>query len=218
MLLRVEPDDWEHAAAVAELARGAASRHGLTDRLHELALVLDDLAPDERPWWRLAAPGVLEIYGHPGHFLAERGAELAGSLPSLPWDLREPPAPADPPPFAPARGERFLHHHFLAVADVLAGRIVPSAVPAGLAEAFQEAWDVTIDGRLRRGFLPGLPVAERRRRFARLFGAAGVLLPLHWELFHELWDWDDPDQEGLVGRAGRLPPLDHRPPLDRRGA
>ncbi|MBK6898004.1 MAG: hypothetical protein IPH09_01560 [bacterium] len=211
MLLRVEPADWEHADAVRELAREAARCHGLTERLRELTLVLDDIAPDERPWWRLAAPGALELYGHPVHFLDEPGAGLAGALPALPWDLREPVGPSAPRPFAPVRGERFLHHHFLAVADVLSGRIVPARVPPALAEAFQEAWDVTIDGRLRRGFLPGLPVAERRRRFARLFGAAGVLLPQHWELFHELWDWDDPTQDGLAARAGRLPPLDrHR--------
>jgi hypothetical protein len=210
VLLRVEPADWEHAAAVAALAGEAARGHGLADRLRELVLVLDDFAPDERPWLRLAAPGVLEIYGHPGHFLAGRGAGLSGAMPALPWDLREPSAPTAPPPFAPASGERFLHHHFLAAADVLAGRVVPAWVPPALAEAFQEVWDVTIDGRLRRRFLPGLPVAERRRRFARLFGAAGVLLPQHWELFHELWEWDDPDQQGLIDRAGRLPHLDLR--------
>jgi len=207
VLLRVEPAGWEHADAVLDLAREAARCHGLTERLRELSLVLDDIAADERPWWRLAAPAALELYGHPAHFLAERDAGLAAALP---WDLRGPAEPADPPPFAPLNGERFLHHHFLAVADVLAGTIVPNAVPPPLAEAFQEAWAVTIDGRLRRRFLPGFPVAERRRRFARLFGAAGVLLPLHWELFHELWDWDEPSQAGLVARAGRLPPLDRR--------
>ncbi len=207
MLLRVEPGDWAHAAAVAALAREAARCHGLTERLRELSLILDDFVPDERPWLRFPNPDSLEIYGHPGHFLAERGAELPGRLPTLPWEFRASPATVEAPPFAPVRGERFLHHHFLAVADMLVSRIDPARVPPVRAEAFQEVWDVTIDGRLRRHHLPGLPVAERRRRFARLFGPAGVLLPRHWELFHELWECDDPTQDGLLACADRLPPL-----------
>jgi hypothetical protein len=210
VLLRVEPAEWAHAAAVATLAREAAARHGLADLLNELTLVMDDIAPGERPWLRRAGPGSLEIYGHPGHFLAEGGAAPGGDRANLPWELRAPAGPPAAAPFAAARGERFLHHHFLAAVDVLVRRIAPSRVPPALAEAFQEVWDVTIDGRLQRRDLPGVPVADHRQRFALIFGAAGVLLPRHWERFHELWSWDDPTQEGLLEHALHLPPLDRR--------
>lgn len=210
MRIVVEPCEWKHAAATAAVAAEAAACHGLPDLLDSLVLVLDDLAADERPWLRRTGPRSLEIYAHPDAVLAERADDLVGTLPTLPWEWRDGEAPEEPRGFSTAAAERFLHHQLLAAADLLTGRIRPRDIPPEDAEAFQEAWAVTVDGRLRRRSLPGLPIADRRRRFLRVFGATAVLLPQHWALFHALWESDEPDQEALLADVSRLPPISHR--------
>ncbi len=206
------PEDWPHRERLSPLARAAAAQHELDDAFPHITLVVDDVAADERSWLSLREGAGLTLYCHEALFLRDSAASLAMGPPSLPWELGERPDAPDEPPaaFSVRKTERYLHHQFLAVRDLLTGVVRPGEVPAELAEAYQEAWAVTVDGRLRRGALPGHPVAERRRRFFRTFSATGLLLPQHWDIFHELWDCNHPSHGWLQERAAALPRLKAR--------
>jgi hypothetical protein len=106
-------------------------------------------------------------------------------------------------------------HQFLFARDLCDGSLVPELVPRDLAEAFQEAWSITVDGRLRRWRMPAASQAERRVGFSRLFSRHGVLLPDHWRIFHQLWDREDLTQQRVVELVRALPRARRDP---RRGA
>lgn len=213
-----EPGDHPLAPLLAPLAAEATRRLELAGHVAGLTICLDDIAPDERIWVTSAPRAAadreerphLTLYFHPDHFVKDHAPELAVPAGLRPWELRVPP-PAAPPAgaaaFSARKAERILYHQFLLVRDLCAGQVDPRRVPPALAEAFQEAWAVTLDGRLRRAMLPGYSQAERRRRFFRVFSAGGVLLPQHWQIFHALWEWESLDQAALLELLGRLPAL-----------
>jgi hypothetical protein len=210
MRVVITPEDWEHADALAALALCAAMEHGLPVHLDALHLVLDAPSPDDHPWLERRGERALAVYVHPDRLRSDQDAGLIMEPTSRPWELARRPDAPRAERFSTPHAERFLHHVLLSLADLLEGRIRPDAVPADLTEAFQEAWDVTLDGRLRGRSLPGLPVAERRRRFFRTFSGSGCLLPRHWEIFHELWENADPTHETIAAQARGLPPLTGR--------
>lgn len=179
----------------------------------EVLVCVDDRAREAAPWFGTRDPEnagkrVLVFYCSDTAFL--RGAErppLMGLAPEI-WEYRAsgrgaaPPAPGD---FSPIAAERYLHHHFLFAHDVLTGRVDPALVPAPLAEGFQEAWAVTVDGRLEAQGLPGFDRTGRRAMFSRHFAAAGVLLPAHWDIFVALWEGGLRTQQEVLEAVGRLP-------------
>jgi hypothetical protein len=211
------PDDHPLAPALRPLAEAAAARLGLERHLASLTLWLDDLTADERIWVTTvaaaaAAPGGLPgmaLWFHPDHFLRDHAPGVAQGKGLLDWELRSGLVAelCDPEAFSPRKAERILYHQFLMVRDLRDGTVSPAEVPSAVAEAFQEAWAVTLDGRLKRAILPGYSLAERRRRFVRVFSAGGVLLPQHWQIFHALWEWEAPEQDRLLEMLVRLPSL-----------
>ena len=211
MTQRIEilPADWQYGERLIPLVRAVSAQHELTLRLTEINLIVDDVAADERSWLGLRDRSVLNLYCHEDLFLRDSAASLTMGPASLPWELgeRRDPERETLAPFSVRKTERYLHHQFLAVKDILTGVIRPEAVPRRLAESYQEAWAVTVDGRLRRAAMPGHPVAERRRRFFRTFSATGMLLPQHWDIFHTLWECNHPTHELLLELAETLPGL-----------
>ncbi len=193
-----EPRDWRWAERILPLARQALERLGWAEIPGRLVLAVDALAPDERIWLQLA-PREVVLHVHEGHF-----GHLPGGDTPLPWEM-PPVAEAVEASWDPATAAVFLHRQLLAARDLRDGVLRPAEVPARLAPAVQEAWAVTIDGRLARHDWPSWSLAERRRLFARRFAVGGELLPRHWETFRRLWDWDEPDHEGLVRAASGLP-------------
>ncbi len=217
MEIRVIPAAWPLAEQLRSVAFTTASRLGLDRDLQQLVLVADDLGSDDHAWWRLDATGggrCLRLWLHPDHVLQDRPGRGAARRPDQDWRLGPVPgedAAPDPGEFSPRNAQRFLYQQLLLIQDVLAGRLDPAAVPAGLAEAFQEAWLVTVDGRLKREGLPHLSEAERRLRFLRRFGPAGVVTPGHWRIFRSLWGGEVATQDAVLAQVGRLPTLDrHR--------
>jgi hypothetical protein len=202
------PDDRPDGEQLLDAARHVAATLALGEYLSSLTLVVDDIFDDDRAWFESRPGGHLEIYCHEGNFLP-RTPELHSMMPRiLPWEFKEKHAdPAGGSVYSRPQTERFLFHELQALKDMLDGSIVAAGVPADLAEAFQEAWAVCIDGRLRRQSLPGLTIAERRRIFYRIFSEGGVLLPSHWDVFHQLWECDSPDNESLLDWVSRLPAL-----------
>jgi hypothetical protein len=216
------------AARLTPLAQVAASRLGLKKHLALLVLCLDDIAPDERIWLSFGmladpseSPGKtaprrsLTLYLHPSQLLKDRPAATA-LLPSAEiWEMRSQPREESlprPEDVSRLKVERFLYHQLLSVCDLCDGTIQPGLIPAGQVDAFQELWSVTIDARLRQRMLPGFSLAERRRRFSRVFGAWGVLMPVHWQVFHELWEGQDVEQDQLLHLLRSLPRLGPRLP------
>jgi len=209
----VQPVGHALASFLMPQAAAAAGHLELGRWLARVLLVLDDLAADERPWLNMATTGdgrALTLYLHPDAVLDDRPDSTSRFAPQEAWTLR--PAPRaervwDPVEFSAVKAQRMLHHQFLWARDLCDGSLDPSAVPASLAEAFQEAWAVGVDGRLRRAGAPAIGEGERRFRFLRLFATAGVITPVHWRIFHELWTIEAPTSAEVLRHVRRLPPL-----------
>jgi hypothetical protein len=207
--IAILPADWRHGERLLPLVRTAAAQHELSHWLAGVTLAVDDVAADERSWLSIRGRETLSLYCHEDLFLRDSAASLTMGPASLPWELgeRRDPEREASARFSARKAERYLHHQFLAVKDILTGVVRPGEVPRRLAESYQEAWAVTVDGRLRRAAMPGHPVAERRRRFFRTFSATGMLLPQHWDIFHTLWDCNKPTHELLLELSDALPGL-----------
>lgn len=203
------PDTHVHGALILAVARQAADRLDLQTHLRSMTLIVDEIFSDDQAWFECCRDGDADIYCHQDNFQL-RSPEIHSMMPSLlPWEFKSEALPVEKidAPFSRLQCERFLYHQFLALRDIRDGSIAAALVPEPLAEAFQQAWAVCIDGRLRRLSLPGLGVAERRRIFYRIFSEGGVLLPSHWDIFHELWECESPDCDRLLKWVGRLPAL-----------
>jgi hypothetical protein len=214
--VRVLPADWPLCDQLAPLAVTAVERLELTERIATLTLILDALAADDRPWFRLdggGSPWRLAIWLHPDQVLRDRPRPQS---PATVWEMAPPVAEPLPPAatdFSLPNAQRFLYQQLLLVRDLLDGAVTPSAVPAELSEAFQEAWLVTVDGRLQRLGLPHQSAAEHRLRFLHVFAPAGVLTPGHWSVFNQLWDGGLADQPAVLAKVRQLPSLGRRPRL-----
>jgi hypothetical protein len=213
MIACLPPDD-PLAEALASIASTAAASLELEHHLCRITIVLDDFEPDRRIWLTVRAAHdpdgrrELTLYLHPSEVVRdEPGAgDLLGVRPV--WESGAPPAaePAyTPEDFHRAKAERFVLHQLLFARDLCDGSLDLHELPAQLAEAFQEAWSITIDGRLRRWHQPAVSQAVHRARFSRLFARYAVLLPDHWRIFHQLWDREDLDQETVLALVRRLP-------------
>jgi hypothetical protein len=207
------------APLLKPLAEDAAERLELAPVLPERLLIcLDDIEADQRVWFSEVqvdpsgrAGRLLTVYLHPDQFLKDRLDSLsilpAGGI----WEPRpRPEARSGKAEFSRAKAEECLFHQFLCLRDLYDGTVRPLELSRSWAEAFQEAWAVTVDGRLRRWRLPGHSVAQRRRRFSRVFSTAGVLLPEHWGIFHRLWDLEPVGHEAIHGLVRQLPELSRR--------
>jgi hypothetical protein len=215
---QVLPAEWPLRAQLLPLIETAHARLELGDRLASVTVVLDALAADDRAWFKLGGsvpPHDLILWLHPDQVLRDRPDSNAVRPESI-WQLGPTPlgeAAPVPEDFSPPNAQRVLYQQLLLVRDLVAGVLRPAEIPRNLVEAFQEAWSVNLDGRLRQLRLPHLSAAERRLRFLHLFAPAGVLTPSHWAIFNRLWDLATPDQETILGWVRQLPPLTRRPRL-----
>jgi hypothetical protein len=216
MELHLIPEDWPLADQLLPLAASAVARLELEDRLDRLELIPDAMAPDDRSWLRLDRGGggaALTLWFHPDQVLRDRPGHGTARPETRDWELA--PVPPEEPAidgadFSAPNAQRFLYQQLLLVQDLLAGRLHPDRVPPSLVEAFQEAWLVTVDGRLQREALPHLSAAERRMRFLRLFSPAGVLTPRHWSIFNDLWEGRVAEEAEVLAQVRLLPPLSRR--------
>ena len=216
MRLECVPESDPLCAQISPLMAAAAQRLAVDVLLDRLTFALDDIDADHRVWLSLrparTAAGIwrVVVYLHPDHLLKDRPPPGGLLPPRQIWDAGSeggPEAVARTRDFQRPKAERFIHHQLLFIRDLLDGTVDPVTLPPELAEAFQEVWSVVVDGRLRQDGLPGYSQAERRRSFLRLFARAGVLLPVHWRIFHRLWDGEVPDQESALRLTQRLPRL-----------
>lgn len=200
------------ARELPPLVEGALQALDLAAAVGAVTICADDLPEDGDGWLDIvpgpgAEPPRLVLYCAPWAFGDPRRAPRSEAAV---WERRPVPAgeaPLGEEDFDRAEAAALIHHHLLLAADVLAGRLIPDLVPASLAEAFGAAWAVSIDGRLVRQGLPGYPQARRRARFSRLFSAAGVLMPGHWQIFQSLWDGALPGQGEVLASVRQLPRL-----------
>ena len=202
--------------SLTALVEAAANALDLARDLSSLKICGDDIEGDGDAWYRLQPGGDgeklpgLVLYCHSGCF---GRLDLAGDSlnpMSAVWELSSASEVASGETGVEFSGERsaiFLHHHLLTARDLVRGDLVGRHLPAGLTEAFTEAWAVGVDGRLSRQGLPGFSAAERRGSFARVFAPAGVLLPDHWQVFESLWDGALSDQRDVLSVVKRLPRL-----------
>jgi len=206
-----QPTRQPFCAILSPEAERVAEQLELDRYLVRLIMCLDDLAADERVWLSftrvpLPAGGTghsLTLYLHPDHLQLDRPAAMTLLPAASVWEHKpEQRDRADTATLKPSlpKIERFLYHQFLSIRDLCDGSITPADIPAESVEAFQELWAVTVDGRLRHQMRPGYSAAERRRRFSRVFSTAVIILPEHWEVFHELWAMPSVDQARLMAQ------------------
>jgi hypothetical protein len=214
--IRLIPEDWPLAPPLLALAGTVVERLDLEELLGRLELIPDAMTADDRSWLRLDRahdPAALTLWFHPDQILRDRPGHGAARPEVRSWELLPPPRQEpeiDVAEFSPPNAQRFLYQQLLLVRDVLTGRLHPEKIPSSLVEAFQEAWLVTVDGRLHREALPHLSAAERRLRFLRLFSPAGVLTPGHWAIFNDLWEGRVAEEAEVLAKVRLLPPLRRR--------
>ncbi len=204
------------ATLITEAARLALRSLGDEAPARRVIICVDDLpGTEELPWYGDRDPDfpgrpTLVLYCGLDAFLepAPRRTTLSGA-PAI-WEPFYPSCGGETgldERFSPGATERFLHHHLLFAADLLACRVETALVPRSEQPAFQAAWAVTVDGRLARGGLPGYSLQERRGLFSRLFAGSGILLPDHWRIFRALWDGGIVAQAEVLAAVRRLPRL-----------
>ena len=193
----------EAAARALELSRFVTGVH----------LCLDDLPGGDGAWYqREEGPEgvVLRLYCHPDDLARRHPGGQTSLLTREVWE--QAPAPRDEDLFDPgstdlSRADAFLHHHLLTVTDIFEGRVDHRDLSLAVAEAFTAVWAVGVDGRLERAGWPGYGLQERRGRFSRLFSAAGILLPDHWQIFQAVWDGALATQKDILTVVRQLPRL-----------
>jgi hypothetical protein len=204
------------AAALTPLVTTAGQVLELAQDVSGIRICGDGLPGEDGVWYRLQ-PGsgpddlpVLVLFCHGACFGPLVRVSDSVNPPREIWE-QSPVSGAEPDgaeaDFSAERSAIFLHHHLLTARDLARGEVVGRNLPAGLAEAFAEAWAVGVDGRLARKGLPGFPLAERRFSFAKVFSPAGILLPDHWQVFQSLWDGAISDQKDVLGVLKWLPGL-----------
>jgi hypothetical protein len=142
-----------------------------------------------------------------GNFLTRQGRRALHSRARLPRaegrpavDLRALPAAR----FSRRALAATLYHEFAHVADDLAYGIHSAAVPPARRAAFNEAWNVWIDGRLARAGAPGIQRAERWALFRHTFAARGRRRRRHQAIFDRLWRSERLSRAELLDLAQRL--------------
>lgn len=201
------------AERVLPRLRRATEAVDLGGRLAGVVLRLDDLPGGEEAWYgreEIDGRPHLVLFCHPEILVKRVRGSARGGLTREIWEQAPAPSHAeffDPESTSPERVDAFLHHHLTTAGDVLAGRVVGDDIPLAMAEAFTACWAVTVDGRLERAGLPGFDLGERRRRFSRLFSAAGILMPDHWQIFQALWDGALSAQKDVLAVIRQLPRL-----------
>jgi len=199
----VGPPEFPAARRLAELTLEAASHIQLDPSARRLEVFFDAPEFADMGFWTIerAGPGAWSatLYGSPSDVLDPQF--VSSGLVLDPKELSR----LDDAALDRLRADRWLHRNLLQLDDLIRGRMQPTEVPREVSWALQSVWDVWTDGRLRRQQLPGLTQAERRRIFFRVFARRGVLLPRHWQIFHELWNGDFVDQLGLLDSLRELP-------------
>lgn len=206
MQVEVEPRELPGVEEFAPRCRAAAEHVGLAPP-RRLVLALDAPEFTGCAWWQIDADGQgyeATLYGSPDDVLE---APQGGWAPRAGLAVAEAPANRA---LDPLLLDRWLHRNLLQLDDIVRGRVRPREVARSQVAALQACWDVWTDGRLRRWQHPGVSQAERRRLFFRAFARSGLLLPRHWQLFHELWEGalgeDGEEQAGLLRALSQLPP------------
>lgn len=205
------------ASQVREISVQACAALGLAEYLSALEIWADDLDCQDQAWHRFESPSggapeglLLLLFCSAASFCKDASSGLGRFLPREVWDQSAAPRHDEGcflGEFAPVQAGRFLHHNLLLATDLASRKLVPGDIPAGLVEAFQALWAVSVDGRLAIAGLPHYDVAARRSRFSRLFSSVGVLLPDHWQLFQSLWDGGMSTQKEVLGICRLLPRL-----------
>jgi len=202
------------AESIAPQLRLAVAALDLGSLLTGVTVCADDLPGSDDAWLRFSRRGGdllrLLLYCRAESFCQMTPDSAATFPPREVWEQAA--APSDQIPlgsedFSRERSDAFLHHHLLLGRDLLRGELEPASVPVGQLEAFSASWATVVDGRLGRAGLPGYSLTERRARFSRLFSAAGVLMPDHWQIFQALWDGALSTQKDVVGVLRQLPRL-----------
>lgn len=201
------------AEVMLPLLSTAARNLDLEDSLREVVLCVDDLQDDDAGWLRIdpvarSERPRLTLYCGCAALTARTPGGLPAGEETYVWDLSAPEAiEVAVANLDPATATVFLHHQLLLARDLLRCELSPALVPAGLAEAFAAAWDVSLDGRLARAGLPGYALKMRRARFSSLFSSASVLMPHHWQIFQSLWEGGLTTQAAVMAAVRQLPRL-----------
>jgi len=202
MRVEVVPSRFPGVAQIARHVRDAAAHVGLEDDLESIGLVLDAPEFEGSGFWQLEtskeAVARAVLYGSPEDLLVADRRRSGSSDPELLAGL-------DDAALDVLRLDRWLHRNLLQLDDLRRRRVRPEEIDSKDGEGLQACWDVWTDGRLRAWQHPGLSQAERRRLFYRVFAARAVLVPKHWQVFHELWEGGLAEHEGLLQAIRRLP-------------
>lgn len=219
MQVQVFPPEMPEASRYPDLARRAAEHVGVLEHVAVLVLALDAPEFEGSGYWQIEreVDGRVHatLYGSPSDVLRLDTRVLGLELARLdPATLVATPGVR----FEPLLLDRWLHRNLLQLGDLIEGRVRPHDVARHQAVGLQACWDVWTDGRLRLWQQPGLSQAERRRIFFRMFAGSGMLLPRHWQVFHDLWEGHLVDHDGLVTAVERLPSVGGHRPTSLRGA
>jgi hypothetical protein len=177
------PGAFVYRARAERSLRDAARTLRLTPRLRRITVVVRPRpgSDEAHVLWRSVGGRVeARIVVDLGHFLTAAGRRALGrsAVTAATMPARR---------YSDQAARAAFFHELSHVADQVCRGIDGSAVPPRRWASFNEAWNVWIDGRLRRGGRPALKRGERLAAFHHTFGRRGRSRRRVLPLFNRLW-------------------------------
>jgi hypothetical protein len=186
--VRWNPPDFPLREASEVVLRQAVRELGLAGVVHDLHVAIDLANRDDHAYieWNTHDHRAARLSFAVGNFVTrERRRAWART-----WGRRAGLPPLAPRQFSPRSFAEACLHELSHLKDDHEAGVDLSSCPEDDREAFNELWNVWIDGRLHRRGLPSMTRGERRRVYARTLNHISGYATRGERIFRALWSAD----------------------------
>ncbi len=186
--VRWNPPEFPLRAAAEEILRGCVRELGLAGVVHELHVSIDLGNRDDHAYieWNTHDHCAARLSFAVGNFVTrDRRRAWART-----WGRRAGLPPLMPRQFSSRSFAEACLHELSHLKDDHEAGVDLSSCPEADREAFNELWNVWIDGRLHRRGLPSMTRGERRRVYARTLKHIPGYASRGERIFRALWSAD----------------------------
>jgi hypothetical protein len=186
--IRWQPPDFPFREKGEAILRESVRELGLEGTVHDLHVAIDLGNRDDHAYieWNTHDHRAARLAFAVGNFVTrERRRAWART-----WGRREGLPPLEARQFSPRSFAEACLHELSHLRDDHEAGVDLSSCPESDREAFNELWNVWIDGRLHRRGLPAMTRGERRRVYARTLSHISGYASRGERIFRALWSAD----------------------------